>query len=141
MFSLGDTGSYKACAWCMFQGQYCKHLSKMVYADNRCFLPIEHELRKDQHNFPEHSVLFPLDENVPQSVIEWFDSFARSHRTTRELLLVSALASTSALIGKTTLDLRRKRKLVLHCRGAIRVRKITRVPSQVYWSDCGTLGS
>lgn len=55
VFSLTGTGSYRACAWCMFQGQYCKHLSKMVYAGNRRFLPIEHELRKDQHNFPQHS--------------------------------------------------------------------------------------
>ena len=37
--------------------------------------------------------------------------------------------------------LQRKGKLVLHCCGAIRVQKITRVPSQVYWSHCGTLGS
>ena len=50
------------------------------------------------------SVSFPFQEVVPQSVIEWFDIFARSHGTTRELLLVSALASTSALIGKTTLE-------------------------------------
>ena len=50
------------------------------------------------------SVLFPFQEVVPQSVIEWFDIFVRSHSTTRELLLVSALASTSALIGKTTLE-------------------------------------
>ena len=56
VFSLTGTGSYRACAWCMLRGQYCKHLSKMVYAGNRCYLPIEHELRKDQHNFPEHSV-------------------------------------------------------------------------------------
>ena len=49
------------------------------------------------------SVSFPFQE-VPQSVIEWFDISARSHGTTRELLLVSALASTSALIGKTTLE-------------------------------------
>ena len=50
------------------------------------------------------SVSFPFYEVVPQSVMEWFDSFSRSHSTTRELLLVSALASTSALIGKTTLE-------------------------------------
>ena len=50
------------------------------------------------------SVSFPFQEVVPQSVIEWFDISARSHGTTRELLLVSALASTSALIGKTTLE-------------------------------------
>ena len=49
-------------------------------------------------------VSFPFQEVVPQSVIEWFDIFARSHGTTRELLLVSALASTSALIGKTTIE-------------------------------------
>ena len=49
------------------------------------------------------SVSFPFQEVVPQSVIEWFNIFARSQGTTRELLLVSALASTSASIGKTTL--------------------------------------
>ena len=58
VFSLTGTGSYRACAWCMLRGLYCKLLSKMVYAGNRCYLPIEHELRKDQHNFPEHSVEF-----------------------------------------------------------------------------------
>ena len=50
------------------------------------------------------SVSFPFQEVVPQSVIECFNIFARSHSTTRELLLVSALASTGALIGKTTLE-------------------------------------
>ena len=50
------------------------------------------------------SVSFPFYEVVPQSVMEWFDIFVRSHSTSRELLLVSALASTSALIGKTTLE-------------------------------------
>ena len=42
------------------------------------------------------SVSFPFGEVEPQSVSEWF--------TTRELFLVSALALTSALIGKTTLE-------------------------------------
>ncbi|XP_044184740.1 uncharacterized protein LOC122964877 [Acropora millepora] len=50
------------------------------------------------------SVSFPFQDVVPQRSMEWFDIFARSHGTTRELLLVSALASTSALIGKSTLE-------------------------------------
>ena len=50
------------------------------------------------------SVSFPFQDVVPQRSMEWFDILARSHGTTRELLLVSSLASTTALIGKTTLE-------------------------------------
>lgn len=46
-FSLTVTGSYRGCAWCLLKGQYCKHLSKVVYPGNRRFLPPDHELRKD----------------------------------------------------------------------------------------------
>ena len=42
------------------------------------------------------SVSFPFQDVVPQRSMEWFDILARSHGTTRELLLVSALASTCA---------------------------------------------
>lgn len=56
VFSLTATGSYRDCAWCLLKGQYCKHLHKMVYSENRRFLPLDHELRKDSENFPEHSV-------------------------------------------------------------------------------------
>lgn len=55
-FSLTVTGSYRGCAWCLLKGQYCKHLSKVVYPGNRRFLPANHELRKDTESFPEHSV-------------------------------------------------------------------------------------
>ena len=27
-------GSYRGCAWCLLKGQYCKHLSKVVYPGN-----------------------------------------------------------------------------------------------------------
>ena len=56
LFSLTATGSYRGCAWCMLKGQYCKHLSKMVYTGNRRFLPVDHDLRKDTFNFPDRSV-------------------------------------------------------------------------------------
>lgn len=56
VFSLTGTGSYRGCAWCLLKGQYCKHLSKVVYPGNRRFLPLDHELRKDCEHFPEHSV-------------------------------------------------------------------------------------
>lgn len=50
-------------------------------------------------------VVFPFDDVVPEQVKEWFNVFSTSHRTTQELLLTSALSSTSALIDKTTLGL------------------------------------
>ena len=86
------------------------------------------------------SVLFPFQQVVPQSVIEWFDIFARSHGNTRELLLVGVLASTSALIGKTTLEVcpsyeEKGNMFFIAVAGSGKspwVRKITRVPSQVY---------
>jgi len=56
VFSLTGTGSYRGCAWCMYKGCYCKHLHKVVYPGNRQFLPVDHELRNDCQNFPEHSV-------------------------------------------------------------------------------------
>lgn len=54
VFSPTATGSYRGCGWCLQKGEYCKHLSKVVYPGNRRFLPTDHSLRKDRHNFPEH---------------------------------------------------------------------------------------
>jgi len=54
-----------------------------------------------QHRLGE--VIFPFDDVVPEMTKEWFGVYSASHGTTRELLLLSALTSTSALIGKTTL--------------------------------------
>ena len=39
----------------MYKGCYCKHLHKVVYPGNRRFLPLDHVLRDDCQNFPEHS--------------------------------------------------------------------------------------
>ena len=39
---------------------------------------------------------------VPDILNEWFTMYSASRGSTRELLLISALTSTSALIGKTT---------------------------------------
>ena len=47
-------------------------------------------------------VIFPFEAVVPEATNEWFTNYSASHGTTRELLLISALTSTSALIGKTT---------------------------------------
>lgn len=55
VFSLTGTGSLRGCAWCLFKGEYCTHLKKVVYSGNRCFLPVEHELRKDSNSFPGSS--------------------------------------------------------------------------------------
>jgi hypothetical protein len=49
-------------------------------------------------------VIFPFEDVVPVQLREWFTTYARSHATTRELLLLSALTSTSALVGKTALQ-------------------------------------
>ena len=47
-------------------------------------------------------VIFPFDVVVPDITKEWFTVYATSSGSTRELLLISALTSTSALIEKTT---------------------------------------
>ena len=47
-------------------------------------------------------VIFPFDAVVPDNTKEWFTVYATSRGSTRKLLLISALTSTSALIGKTT---------------------------------------
>ena len=49
-------------------------------------------------------VSLPFEEIVPAAVKDWLNVLARSHGTTREMVLVSALTSTSALIGKSTLQ-------------------------------------
>ena len=43
-------------------------------------------------------------EIVPVAAKEWLEKVATSHGTSREMLLLSALTSTSALIGKSTLQ-------------------------------------
>ena len=55
IFSLTGTGSYRGCGWCIHKGEYCKHLSKVLYPGNRRFLPHDHHLRKDSLNFPNNS--------------------------------------------------------------------------------------
>ena len=47
---------------------------------------------------------FPFEELAPTEVHDWLQVFATSHGTTRELFLLTALTSTSALIGKTTIE-------------------------------------
>ena len=72
VFSLTGTGSYRSCAWCMLKGQYCKHLSKVVYSGNRRFLPADHMLRKDSENYPDQSEELrqrPPERNFAQDVM------------------------------------------------------------------------
>ena len=72
VFSLTGTGSYRGCAWCMIKGQYCKHLSKVVYSGNRRFLPADHILRKDSNNYPDQSEELrqrPSERNFAQDVM------------------------------------------------------------------------
>ena len=47
---------------------------------------------------------FPFEKVTPTEVHEWLQVFATSRGTTRELFLLTALTSTSALIGKTTME-------------------------------------
>ena len=49
-------------------------------------------------------VMLPFDEIVPVAAKEWLEKVATSHGTSREMFLLSALTSTSALIGKSTLQ-------------------------------------
>ena len=49
-------------------------------------------------------VYLPFEEIVPEDLKEWLSVLARSNGTTREMLLVSALTTTSALIGKTSVE-------------------------------------
>ena len=50
------------------------------------------------------NVRFPFEELAPTEVHDWLQVFATSRGTTRELFLLTALTSTSALIGKTTIE-------------------------------------
>lgn len=49
-------------------------------------------------------VSLPFKETVPAAVKDWLNVRARSHGTTREMVLLSVLTSTSALIGKSSLQ-------------------------------------
>ena len=49
-------------------------------------------------------IIFPFEDVTPESLREWLDIFSTSHGTTQELFLISALTSTSGLIGKTTIE-------------------------------------
>lgn len=49
--------------------------------------------------------MFPCHlKRLCQELKDWLDVLARSHGTTREMLLLSALTSTSALIGQSSLE-------------------------------------
>ena len=49
-------------------------------------------------------LVVPFEEIVPVAAKEWLGKVTTSHGTSREMLLVSALTSTSTLIGKSTLQ-------------------------------------
>ena len=48
-------------------------------------------------------IALPINDIVPDNVGKWLDVLAKSHGTTCELLLISALTSTSALVDKSTI--------------------------------------
>ncbi|KAJ7373275.1 retinoic acid binding [Desmophyllum pertusum] len=50
-------------------------------------------------------VSIPMEDIFPDLIREWLSAFANSNGTTSKMLLFSALASTSALIGPTTVKL------------------------------------
>ena len=50
-------------------------------------------------------IKIPCDEIAPRNIQDWLDIFAKSHGTTRDLLLTGMLPCTGALIGDTTVKL------------------------------------
>ena len=48
-------------------------------------------------------IILSIEEVVPQRLRQWLTAFACSSGTTSEMLLCSALVSTSSLLGQTTL--------------------------------------
>ena len=50
-------------------------------------------------------IILSIEEVVPQRLRQWLTAFACSNGTTSEMLLCSALVSTSSLLGQTTLRL------------------------------------
>ena len=50
-------------------------------------------------------VAIPMEDVCPDMINKWLSAFAKSNGTTSEMMLCSALASTSALIGPTTIKL------------------------------------
>ena len=50
-------------------------------------------------------IILSIEEVVPQRLRQWLTAFACSNGTTSEMLLCSALVSTSSLLGQTTLEL------------------------------------
>ena len=50
-------------------------------------------------------VSIPMEDVTPDAIREWLSAFTNSNRMTREMLLCSAQASTSALIGLTAVRL------------------------------------
>ena len=47
-------------------------------------------------------IKLPMDEIVPERILQWLEAFACSNGTTSEMVLCAALVSTSALIGHST---------------------------------------
>ena len=50
-------------------------------------------------------IILSIEEVVPQHLHQWLTAFACSNGITSEMLLCSALVSTSSLLGQTTLKL------------------------------------
>ena len=50
-------------------------------------------------------IQIPWDEIAPFIIQEWLDTYAKSHGTSRDLLLAGMLSATSSLIGNATIKL------------------------------------
>ncbi|XP_068739586.1 uncharacterized protein [Montipora capricornis] len=83
--------------------QYCSYQSARGSENHISPSDAESELRS-LSDLEEKlgEVIFPFDEVVPDITKEWLRVYSTSCGRAQELLLISALTSTSALIGKTT---------------------------------------
>ena len=59
LFKLTGANAYAGCCYCCVKGEYCSALDKMVYLQNRAFLPCVDKLHSDCKNFPCKKVLKP----------------------------------------------------------------------------------
>ena len=91
--------AYAGCCYCVSTGEYAKSLSKMVYLGHRSFLPADHPLHKDRHNFP-HRVDQPKPPNM--KTMEYIDN-ANGKYIAAETQKEKELAKESGCKGSYTL--------------------------------------
>ena len=73
VMSVVGSGGYQGCMFCDLEGEHDSNLQKIVYLQNRRFLPADSKLRKDKKKYEEyHTYMYsgtskkgqPLDENL-----------------------------------------------------------------------------